>query len=274
MIKQLEEEIIRNINNIPQVPLSMFLSGGIDSSLVLALVRKVYPQLPIFTFSLARSNTYPDIIFARKIAKRFKTEHTELILSENEYREYLKKYNRIKKYDFKGDVNIFILCSMAKNFSKQIITGDGGDECFGGYWLHKYPLGHKESGAIKSFVEIHPSPKKHIEEMVKLGYRGFYYKENPTTSDYDAVWEYFIEIMAPRHLAPLRHISNALNVTTHTPLFSENLVNSMRLLPYQERIDRKIERDLAVKYLPKTIIERKSIGFDLALEKKSFYDLI
>jgi len=43
----------------------------------------------------------------------------------------------------------------------------------------------------------------------------------------------------------------------------------MRKLPYEERIDRKIERSLAAKYLPKRIIERESIGFDLALEKEA-----
>lgn len=269
MLKELEEIIIFNIKRIPEKPLSFFLSGGIDSSLVLALLRKVYPELPIRTFSLARNTTYPDIIFAREIAKRFRTEHKELILPEKEYRAYLDKYNNIRNHNFKGDVNIFILCSLAKNFSKEIVTGDGGDECFGGYWLHKYPLGHKENGHVTCFEEIHPSPKKHIEEMVKLGFRDFYFKEKSTKSDYNAVWEYFMEIMAPRHLSPLLHIGDALDVNIHTPLFSENLVNFVRGLPYKERIGRKIERTLAAKYLPKPIIERESIGFDLALDKES-----
>ena len=269
MLEELEKIIVTNIRNIPERPLSVFLSGGIDSSLVLALLRKVYPQIPICTFSLARSSTYPDIIFAREIAERFRTEHIELILSESEYREYLEEYNKIKKHNFKGDVNIFILCSVAKNFSKEIVTGDGGDECFGGYWLHKYPLGHKENGLVKCFEEIHPSPKRHIEEMVQLGFRDFYYKEKSTEPDYNAVWEYFMEIMAPRHLSPLLHIGDVLNINIYTPLFSESLVNFIKNVPCKERIGRNIERNLAAKYLPKPIIERESIGFDLALEKEA-----
>ncbi|GAH68492.1 unnamed protein product, partial [marine sediment metagenome] len=59
------------------------------------------------------------------------------------------------------------------------------------------------------------------------------------------------------------------NIDVYTPLFSENLVNFMRKLPCKERIDRKIESNLAAKYLPKPIIERESIGFDLALEKEA-----
>ncbi|MBE3135843.1 MAG: hypothetical protein IMZ43_00355 [Thermoplasmata archaeon] len=53
MITQLENEIMKNIRTIPQVSLSLLLSGGIDSSLVLALLKKVYPKIPIHTFSLA-----------------------------------------------------------------------------------------------------------------------------------------------------------------------------------------------------------------------------
>ncbi|GAJ08650.1 unnamed protein product, partial [marine sediment metagenome] len=63
MIEELENIIIQNIREIPQVPLSLLLSGGIDSSLVLALLRKVYPQAPISTFTLAKSKDYPDIVF-------------------------------------------------------------------------------------------------------------------------------------------------------------------------------------------------------------------
>ena len=269
MLNKLEEMIVANIKKIPEKPLSFFLSGGIDSSLVLALLRKVYPQVPVCTYSLALNNSYPDILFAREMAERFHTQHKELILSEAEYMTYLEEYKKIKKHSFKGDVNIFILCKIAKNFSREIITGDGGDECFGGYWLHEYPLGHREIGQINCFDEIHSSPRKHLEDMVKLGFRDFYYKERSEESDYNAVWEYFIKIMAPRHLSPLLYIGNSLDVNIYTPLYSESLIDYVRSLPYKERIGRKIEKKLAEKHLPKSIIERESIGFDSALDKKS-----
>ncbi len=269
MLDKLEEILTLNTKTIPEKPLSVFLSGGIDSSLVLALLRKTYPNIPIRTFSLALSDSYPDIIFSREMAERFQTEHTELILSENEYRDYLQEYEKIRKHNFKGDANIYILCSEAKKFSKDIVTGDGGDECFGGYWLHKYPLGHKENGHVKSFEEIHPSPKKHIEEMVQLGFRDFYYKEKSSESDYNTVWDYFMEIMAPRHLSPLFHIADELDVNVYTPLFSDTLIQFLKSLPFQECVDRKIERMLSQKYLPQAVIERESIGFDLALDKEA-----
>jgi asparagine synthetase B (glutamine-hydrolysing) len=266
MIEELENIIIQNIREIPQVPLSLLLSGGIDSSLVLALLRKVYPQVSISTFTLAKSKDYPDIVFAREIADLFGTEHNEIILSDKIYNNFLREYNKVKKYDLKGDANVYILCSFAKKFSTTIVTGDGGDECFGGYWLHEHPLGHKETGRIKSFEDIHPAPRKHLEEMVRMGFRDFLFKEKSQAEDYNAVWEYFVKCLAPRHLAPLLHTAKVLNIEVYTPLFSEKLINFMRNLPYTERVGRKIEKELALMYLPESVVKRESIGFDIALE--------
>lgn len=269
MALQLEHEIINNIKKIPEGPISLLLSGGIDSSLVLALIKKVYPEIPIHTFTLARNKDYPDLIFAREVADLFGTVHHEIIVSDSEYEDFKKKYEKIKKYNLKGDVNVYILCSIASEFSRTIVTGDGGDECFGGYWLHEHPLGHRETGQIKCFEDIHPDPKKHLKEMVRLGFRDFYFKVESEVGDYEKVWEYFVEVMLPNHLQPILHTSKSLNITVYTPLFSEKLVNFIRNLPYNERIGRKIEKDLAEKYLPQPIIERESIGFDLALEKEA-----
>lgn len=266
MIKELEKIIVQNIRELPEVPMSLLLSGGIDSSLVLALLRKVYPKVPISTFTLAKSKDYPDMVFARSVANFFETKHNEIILSEGEYNKFSNEYDKVRQYDFKGDINAYILCSTAKSFSNIIVTGDGGDECFGGYWLHKYPLGYKETGAVKSFEDIHPVPRKHLKEMVDMGFRNFFFKEAAEKEDYDAVWEYFIRVLAPRHFAPFLHTAKVLNVKVYTPLFSESLLSFIRSLPYMERVDRKIERNLALRYLPTTIVDRESIGFDVALE--------
>lgn len=266
MIRELEKIIIQNIRIIPEVPLSVLLSGGIDSSLVLALLRKIYPKVPISTFTLAKSKDYPDMVFAHNVADLFETEHNEIILSNEEYIKFLDEYKRVKRYDFKGDINVYILCYFAKAFSSTIVTGDGGDECFGGYWLHGHPLGHKETGKIKSFEEIHPTPRKYLKGMVNMGFRDFLYKEESQKEDYDAVWEYFVKIMAPRHLAPLLYTAKFLNIEVYTPLFSEKLINFMRNLPYTKRVGRKMEKQLASMYLPESVVERESIGFDVALE--------
>jgi len=266
MIENLEDIIIGNIRQIPGKPLSLLLSGGIDSSLVLALIRKTYPEVPVYTFTLAKSKEYPDMIFAREVAGLFGTEHHEIILRDEEYRKFQKDFNKINLYGLKGDINVYILCSIAKKYSDIIVTGDGGDECFGGYWLHEYPLGHKETGQIRSFEEIHPESKKYIGEMVRLGFRDCLFKEKSDARDFEEVWDYFVERLAPKHLAPLLHTAEVLDIKVFTPLWSESVLCFMRQLPYTEKIGRKVEKELAKKYLPASVIERESIGFDAALE--------
>jgi len=268
IIQKLEDIIIQNIKKIPKVPLSFFLSGGLDSSLVLALLRKIYPEIPISTFCLARIENQ-DTISAQEIAKLFKTKHNEIIISDTEFNKFLNKYNKIKKYNHEGNINWFILSSYAKKFSDIIITGDGGDECFGGYWLHKYPLGHKENGIIKSFNEIHPRPKEHLQEMADMGFRDFLYKEKSQEKDYNAVWEYYIETINSKQIDPLLYIGKILNVKFYSPLFSEELIDFMRKMSFRERIDKKMERELALKYLPKSIITRKKIALHEALKNKN-----
>ncbi len=265
MTRELEEVIIQNIKEIPKVPLALLLSGGIDSSLVLALLKKEYADVPIHTFTLARSDSYPDVIFARKVAKLFGTDHHEIILSDSEIENFKSEYDKVKKYDLRGDVNVYTLCSIASRYSKVLVTGDGGDECFGGYWLHRHPLGHKETGIIKSFEEVDSKARKYLKEMVSLGFRDFLFKEKSKEEDYTAVWEYFVSVMAPQHLEPLLHTANILSIKVYTPLFSEALTTFLRKLPSGERVGRKIEKELASNYLPEPILSRKSIGFDMAL---------
>ncbi len=242
-IKQLEILILENIRRVPETSLSFLLSGGIDCSLVLAFLRKVYPKISIFTFTLARSKNYPDMIYAREIADLFQTDHNEIILSDND-----------------KNSNWYILLKYAKRFSNIVITGDGGDECFGGYWLHKYPLGHKETGDIETFSEIHPAPREHLKEMFDMGFRDFLFKEESQKEDYDAVWEYYIKTIYSKQIDPLLHIANTLDVKIHSPLFSNKIVDFMRDVPYQERINKKILRELALKYLPESVINREKLA--------------
>jgi len=266
MKNELEGIINKNISKIPKVPLSFLLSGGLDSSLVLALIRKIYPDLPIMSFSLGTKN-HPDLINAKKMSELFRTKHKEIILTSEEFNQFSSEFNNIKQSNFNGDVYWYILCSYAKEFSNIIVTGDGGDECFGGYWLHQFPLGHKENGVMKSFEEIHPRPKAHLENMIKLGFRNFYFKEKSTEEDFNTVWEYYISRLGPDHLDIISYIAKDLGVSIYSPLCSSEVISFMRSQPYTERVNKKIERELATLYLPNDIISREKLALNVALEK-------
>lgn len=119
---------------ISDVPLGAFLSGGIDSSTVVALMARVMDR-PVKTFSIGFENqSYNELNYARIIAEHFQTEHHELILQPDAL-EWTEKLLHFLDEPL-GDFSIFptyLVSKMARDHVKVVLSGDGGDELFGGY---------------------------------------------------------------------------------------------------------------------------------------------
>ncbi len=119
---------------ISDVPLGAFLSGGIDSSTIVALMSRVMDQ-PVKTFSIGFENqTYNELDYARTIAKHFNTDHHELIIQPDAL-AWTEKLVYMLDEPF-GDFSIFptyLVSKMAREHVKVVLSGDGGDELFGGY---------------------------------------------------------------------------------------------------------------------------------------------
>ena len=130
---KVEENIESYINeNLSQKTSSMSiaLSGGIDSTLVLYFLKKVVPDMKITAFSIRFSNSTDETIIASKIANFFEIEH-KIIDLEN-YLLDLPKAIGITQLPF-WDIHWFYVAQEAQKKSKFLASGDGGDELFGGY---------------------------------------------------------------------------------------------------------------------------------------------
>jgi asparagine synthase (glutamine-hydrolysing) len=119
---------------ISDVPVGAFLSGGIDSSTVAAFMSLAADQ-PVRTFSVGFSDaTYNELPFAREVARMYSTNHHEEILHSN-YSELCEKL--VSQFDEPfGDFSIFptyLVSKAAREHVKVVLSGDGGDELFGGY---------------------------------------------------------------------------------------------------------------------------------------------
>jgi asparagine synthase (glutamine-hydrolysing) len=130
--RQLEEAV--RIRLISDVPLGALLSGGVDSSIIVALMARLSPRA-VKTFSIGfQAEQFNESEYARMVAERFGTDHHELVLDPN-LEETLKYLSQMMEEPF-GDSSMlptYYVCRMARQQVTVALSGDGGDELFAGY---------------------------------------------------------------------------------------------------------------------------------------------
>ena len=122
------------------VPFGAYLSGGVDSSSIVALMTR-FSDKPIKTFSLGYEdelkNKEADLYYARKVSAAYKTEHYEYIMSHKELIDDIG--NVIGAFDqpFSGTISTYFLSKLIRKHVKVALSGDGADELFGSYLSHR-----------------------------------------------------------------------------------------------------------------------------------------
>ncbi|MCS6790326.1 MAG: asparagine synthase (glutamine-hydrolyzing) [Bacteroidia bacterium] len=123
---------------VSDVPVGIFLSGGVDSSLVALLLRKhAKVELPTFTLGFEEP-AYDEVPWAEKVAHHLKLPHFKLYIAADELLPLAEKLPILYGQPF-GDASalaVYVLSQFARQKVKVVLSADGGDELFGGYVRH------------------------------------------------------------------------------------------------------------------------------------------
>jgi len=176
-----EEECLENLERrlgeavrirlISDVPLVALLSGGVDSSSVVALMSK-FSSKPVRTFTIGfPQKDFSEADHARLVAKRFRTEHHELIIEPN-FAETLEKLTHLLEEPFADSsmVPTYYVSCLARRHVTVALAGDGGDELFAGYDRYQTNLRRRKFGFMPAWAgQLY---RRHIFPRLPLGTYG------------------------------------------------------------------------------------------------------
>ncbi|PYX50220.1 MAG: asparagine synthase (glutamine-hydrolyzing) [Acidobacteria bacterium] len=124
------------------VPLGVFLSGGLDSSAVAALTTKIRKE-PIETFSVGYGEeAYSELPYARTIAGHLKSKHHEVQLSRDDFFQTLPRliWHEDEPIAWPSSVALYFVARLARERVTVVLTGEGSDETLGGYTRYPWTL--------------------------------------------------------------------------------------------------------------------------------------
>jgi asparagine synthase (glutamine-hydrolysing) len=153
-VEQLEQLLAESIRlrMISEVPLGAFLSGGVDSSVVVAAMSAVSDQ-PVKTCSIGFDAAgFDETEYAQAVAKQYKTDHSEFRVSGDDsvlFNQLTDIYD--EPYADASAIPTFRVCQLARQRVTVALSGDGGDETFGGYRRYRLHMGEEK---VRSAIPI------------------------------------------------------------------------------------------------------------------------
>lgn len=255
------------------VPVGLFLSGGIDSTCLLAMVSRLINQ-PIHTYTIGfpNTNTHDERSVAAALAKHFQTNHTEIAFTEQDFWELLPKAIAATD-DPTADYAIVPTFKLAQAASKDVtvvLSGEGGDEVFAGYgryrqfikpwWQKRRDLYRKGDltrlGLLKNDKHTWQTQIQQIKkDCLDNGYDRLYTAQ---TIDMQTWLPNDLLIKLDRCL--MRH-----SLEGRTPFLDKSMIAFANSLPNSQKINGKMG-----KWILRNWLHQNVTGYDAFAHKKGF----
>jgi asparagine synthase (glutamine-hydrolysing) len=137
---RLEETVQMRL--MSDVPLGMFLSGGVDSSAIAALMKRMRTE-PVKTFAVGyREAAYSELGYAREVAETIGTDHHEVTIGMEDFFNALPRlvWHEDEPIAWPSSVSLYFVSRLAAEHVKVVLTGEGSDELFAGYQRYQHYL--------------------------------------------------------------------------------------------------------------------------------------
>ncbi len=255
------------------VEVGLFLSGGLDSSLILAILYELGThQVQTFSLGVEPWQGYPGDEFEHSnlVAERFQSRHTQFLISNREMLESLPLATQSMSEPMPStDVTAFYLLSQRVSKKvKVVLSGQGADELFGGYFW--YPLMQKESGSAIQRFSKHYFDRSH-EDYLKLIEPDFASCEDVTTPYMEAELNWsknFLDSVFHAEIStlmvddPIKRVDNMTmtwGLEGRVPLLDYALVEHAMMMPPELKLKsggKHPLKEIAKTLLPDSIIHR------------------
>ena len=258
------------------------LSGGIDSTLILTLIKKTVPDIQVDAISIKFANSVDETENASKIATKLGADH-HIVYVENYLRE-LPKAISITKLPF-WDLHWYHVVKKSQSLSKYLASGDGGDELFGGYtfrykkFLSLINTNSSPLEKTKAYLLCHerdhvPDQEKIFGKKAKFSWESIYkilipYFDNALSpieqvflADYNGKLLYNFDPINTRVL-------NHFGVKPISPLLSKEMISYALSIPLQHKYDKTKDigklslRKLLSNYNIDKLITNEKLGFNV-----------
>jgi asparagine synthase (glutamine-hydrolysing) len=297
---------------ISDVPLGAFLSGGVDSSLIVAMMSRLTHE-PVRTYSVGFPDfSLSEVAYARTVANLYKTDHHELMLEEDCFAQHLQEVTWLRDFPLSepADIPLYLLAKMAAHDVKVVLSGEGGDELFAGY--PKYAYDHFEAlvnvlptSMIRVIEYLLPARCRRVEVALKSlcekdrshrwaqWFSPFTEEEklhlltpnntwkNPTQAYVenslgsgllDAMLYADCKLWLPDNLLERGdRVTMGASVECRVPYLDHPFVEAAFSLPAHLKVRGRqgkwLLRQIARKYLPNHIVNRRKVGFTVPLAR-------